>query len=100
MLNVTIMEPWEAFTNRVMKWLSIQNKLSMKVVRLDVEQKKWKNNANRVTPANMQQKVHERTYVNLLSQRHGKLYISKKVLLIHVKTHEGLEIKSTNKGFV
>jgi hypothetical protein len=71
----------------------------MKVVHIDIEPKKWKNNANRVSPADMQWKVHEGTYMSLLSQRHGNLYISKKVLHVHVKTHEGLEIKSTNRGF-
>jgi hypothetical protein len=37
--------------------------------------------------------------MNLLSQRHGNLYKSKRVLHVHVKAHEGLEIKSTNRGF-
>jgi len=37
--------------------------------------------------------------MSLLSQIHGNLYISKKVLHVHVETHEGLEIKSTNTGF-
>jgi len=37
--------------------------------------------------------------MSLLSQKHCNLYISKKVLHVHVKAHERLEIKSTNRGF-
>ncbi len=99
MLNVTIMEPWKAFTSRVMKWLNIKNALSMKVLHPNNEPKKWRNNANRVTPTHMQWKLHEGTYMSLLSRRHCNLYISKKVSHVHVKTHERLEIKSTNRGF-
>jgi len=34
-----------------------------------------------------------------LSQIQGNVYIFRKVLHVHVEAHEGLEIKSTNKGF-
>ncbi len=82
-----------------MKRPSIQNKLLVRVIHLNIEPKRWGNGANRVTPTNMQRKVHEGTYMTLLSHRHGNLYISKKVLHVHVEAHEGSEIKSTNRGF-
>jgi hypothetical protein len=53
-LYVTIMEPQKTFTSRVMKQLSIRNKLSMKVIHLNIKPERWGNNANRVTPTNMQ----------------------------------------------
>ncbi len=52
-LYVTIMEPRKTLTSRVMKRPSIRNKLSMKVVHLNIEPKRWGNNANKVTPTNM-----------------------------------------------
>jgi hypothetical protein len=83
-----------------MKQPSIRNELLMKVVCLDIELERWGNNANMVTLTYMQRKVHEGTYMSLLSEKHCNLYISRRVLHVHVKTHEGLEIKSTNKGFL
>jgi hypothetical protein len=55
----------------------------MRVVLLDVEPEGWGNNANRVTPIDLQQKVQEITKMNLSSQRHGNLYKSEEILHVH-----------------
>jgi len=61
MLFVIIMEPWETFIGRAMKWPNIQEKLSMMLVPLDIELEGWGDNANKVTPIDLQWRIQEGT---------------------------------------
>jgi hypothetical protein len=54
MSSTTIMEPHEAFIYKTMRQPNIQTRLLMKVVPLNVELKKWGNNANMVTLVGLQ----------------------------------------------
>lgn len=73
--------------------------MSLKVIPLEVELVGWGDNVIKVTPMNMQRKVHEKNKISLSSCRHGNLYRSEEVLCVHEEVQEGLEIKSTDRGF-
>jgi hypothetical protein len=45
---VVVLKPWEVFTSTIDR--NIQERMSMKVVPLDIEPKGWGDNANMVTP--------------------------------------------------
>jgi hypothetical protein len=52
-----------------------------------------------VTLADLQWKIHERTKMCLSSSRHVNLYKSEKIPHVYEEIHEGLEIKSIDRGF-
>lgn len=85
MLFATIMEPWETFIGRAMKQPCIWMKLSMKKIPLDIEPKGWENNANKVTLVDLEQRVQYRIEMCFSSQRHGNMYMSKKISHVHEK---------------
>jgi hypothetical protein len=78
-LSIVIMQPQETFTGRTMKQLSIWMRLSMRAKPLDVEPKGWGDNANKIAPTYLQQRIWERTKMNLSTQRHGNMYKSKEI---------------------
>jgi hypothetical protein len=65
-----------------------------------VEPEGWENNAFKVYFANLQQREQERTWMNLSTQIHGTLYISKEILHTYQEAQGGMETTSTNIGFV
>ncbi len=51
---VIIVEPWKTFTSRTIRQPNIQEKVSMRAPPLNVELEGWGDNANRVTPIDLQ----------------------------------------------
>jgi hypothetical protein len=71
----------------------------MKVKCLEVEPKGWGNNAIIVTPTDLQQRVWERTLMNMPTHRHGSLYRYKEILQIHQEVQGGTKIRSIDLVF-
>jgi hypothetical protein len=69
---VVVMEPWEAFINRVMRQPNVWKRLSLKVIPLEIE-------------LDLQWRVHEIIKMSLSSWRHGNLYKSEEILHVQEK---------------
>ncbi len=50
MSSTVVMEPWEAFTDKTMRWPNVQVRLLMKVEPLEIELEGSGNNAFKVPP--------------------------------------------------
>jgi hypothetical protein len=80
MLFATNMEPWETFTNRMMRQPNIRTRSPMRVEPSEVDLEGWGDNAIKVTLLDLQQRVWEVRKMSLSTQRHGNLYNFEEVL--------------------
>jgi len=67
MPSTTIMEAWETFIGRTMKQPNIQRRMLLRAVPPKIEQEGWGDNAIKDTLVDLQQKVHEKTKMNMSS---------------------------------